>query len=152
MVSIERTDEWLAENFYNPIKICNKFDISADEEAAVELYDYLVSFGMYKPNRQAQEIFVQLKKGDIWSKVEDIFDRYRKKWNGPNIPIYIFPMGRVRNAIVHDKAGVSFKNKMFLFLTPLQDDKEIEALIVHEYHHVCRLNNQTKELQEYHFA
>lgn len=149
MVSIERTDEWLTENFYNPIKICNQLDFPSDKETAAELYDYLVSFGMYKPNQRAQEVFVQLKKNDTWSKVEHIFTRYQRKWNGPNIPVYIFPMGRIRNANINDKAGISFENKMFLFLTPLKDDKEIEALIVHEYHHVCRMNNQTKALQDY---
>ena len=53
------------------------------------------------------------------------------------------------NRKMDHKAGVSFKNKMFLFLTPLQDEKELEALIVHEYHHVCRLNKLVKPLDEY---
>ncbi len=38
---------------------------------------------------------------------------------------------------------------MFLFLTPLEDEKELEALIIHEYHHVCRMNKITKPIQEY---
>ncbi|MDF1512080.1 DUF2268 domain-containing putative Zn-dependent protease, partial [Robertmurraya sp. DFI.2.37] len=38
------------------------------------------------------------------------------------------------------------KRKCFLFLTPLEDLMELEALFVHEYHHVCRMNKQKKEI------
>ena len=32
-----------------------------NKEDAVELYDYLVSFGMYQPNTTSREMFHQLK-------------------------------------------------------------------------------------------
>ena len=47
------------------------------------------------------------------------------------------------------RSGVSFKDKLFLFLTPIEDEKELEALFVHEYHHVCRMNSQKKDPQDY---
>ena len=38
---------------------------------------------------------------------------------------------------------------MFLFLTPLLDVRELEALIVHEYHHICRLSIQRNRIMNY---
>ena len=52
-------------------------------EDADKLYNYLVSFGMYRPNQMAKEIFKEMKKIDVWSKVERILNQYQKKWRGP---------------------------------------------------------------------
>ncbi len=144
-MSVEKTDEWLEENFDDPIKICGLFSSISKKEETIKLYNYLVSFGMYEPNWRSKEMFHKLRDEDIWSKVEKIFIKYKKKWSGPDISVYIFPMRRLRN----QKSGVSFKDKMFLFLTPLLDERELEALIMHEYHHVCRLNKLEKPFNEF---
>ena len=148
-MSIEKTKIWLEEHFDEPIKICSKLVSSSNKEDAVEFYDYLVSFGMYQPNPTSREMFHQLKDEDSWSKVENIYVKYKIKWSGPDIPVYIFPMRRTRYSKIDHKSGVSFANKMFLFLTPLLDVRELEALIVHEYHHICRLKYLTKPYHEF---
>ena len=79
-------------------------------------------------------------------KARQIFNQYKSLWHGPDIPIYIFP---IHSSVKEARSGVSFKDKMFLFLSPLVDIKELESLIVHEYHHVCRLNQGTKFVHEY---
>jgi uncharacterized protein YjaZ len=103
---------------------------------------------MYKPNRRSFSAFEELKKAKIWDKTEMMFNKYQKKWNGPDLPIYIFPLefGMISGTI---KSGVSFKDKIFLFVAPLKDEKELEALLVHEYHHSCRIRKQKKEVEEY---
>lgn len=106
---------------------------------------------MYKPNRRTWLIFQKLKKENIWEKVTKLEEKYQKRWKGPAVDIYIFPINSgnfFRNSL-GDKGGVSFKESMFLFLSPLEDDKELEALFIHEYHHVCRLNKQKKDIKEY---
>lgn len=144
-MSVEKTNEWLEDHFMNPTKICRDYIIPTKKDEANKLYNYLLSFGMYRPNRSAKEKFVGLKKEEIWSKVAAIYESYQKKWNGPDIPIYIFPISNSRN----NKSGVSFENKIFLFIDRIKDDKELEALIIHEYHHVCRMNKLDKPLQDY---
>lgn len=148
-MSIEKTDLWLDEHFEDPVKICSKLTSSSNKEDAAELYDYLVSFGMYQPNPMTMKMFHKLKDEDSWSKVENLYLKYKAKWNGPDIPVYIFPMRRTRFSKIDPKSGVSFKNKMFLFLTPSMDDRELEALVVHEYHHICRLKYQEKPYHEF---
>jgi uncharacterized protein YjaZ len=148
-VGIERTDKWLEDHFDEPIKICSRFISSERVEDESELYDYLGLFGMYRPSRMAKKMFLQLKKADTWSKAEHILDRYQRKWQGPDVPVYIFPINERKNNKLNGKSGVSFQNSMFLFLSPLQDEKELEALVVHEYHHVCRLNRLVKPISDY---
>ncbi|WP_071393901.1 DUF2268 domain-containing protein [Bacillus tuaregi] len=149
-MGIERTDEWLREDFYDPLIICSKLQAFFVDKNESELYQYLLSFGMYRPSRITNDMYHEMLEMDLWKVAGEIWDKYRRKWSGPDIPVYIFPFGKCKNPPNEMKGGVSFKNGMFLFLSPFyKDEKEIEALIVHEYHHVCRLNKLMKRFQEY---
>lgn len=78
--------------------------------------------------------------------------KYKRKWEGPDIPIFIFPMNESNARLMKEgkgKSGVSFSDKLFLFLTPIDDLKQLEALFVHEYHHVCRMNGLKRNPAEY---
>lgn len=107
---------------------------------------------MYKPSRQNWIMFEKLKEMRIWDEGEKLLKKYQKKWNGPDIDIYIFPIQGISGFHKEEsshKSGVSFKDRMFLFVSPFEDIKELEALFVHEYHHVCRINKQKKALKDY---
>ncbi|MDQ0153888.1 DUF2268 domain-containing protein [Robertmurraya andreesenii] len=141
-----RTDEWLEEDFKDPKKICGR--ISGD---ASRFYSYLQQFGMYKPNLRSWSCFQQLKKEMVWEQVAQLHEKYQKKWNGPDVDIYIFPIssGSFLMGTSQQKGGVSFKGKLFLFLSPFEDKNELEALFIHEYHHVCRIHKQKKDIKEF---
>lgn len=145
-MGVIRTDEWLNSDFRSPVKICENI-ISPKE--AESFYHYLVRFGMYKPNRKTLNYYLDLKEQKVWNQVSQIHRKYQKEWNGPDINIYIFPMSANHFMRNPNKSGVSFKDKVFLFLSPLDDKKEIEALFVHEYHHICRMDKQKKEINNY---
>ncbi|WP_257391469.1 DUF2268 domain-containing protein [Cytobacillus gottheilii] len=122
------------------------------EEEPDKLYQYLQNFGMYTPNRKTYEYYQDMKKQDVWKKADEFFTLYQRKWKGPDVPVYIFPVKAMQSIFVRHqlgKSGVSFKDKIFLFLAPAQDLKELEALFVHEYHHVCRMNAIKKKISEY---
>ncbi|ESU32609.1 hypothetical protein G3A_10330 [Bacillus sp. 17376] len=107
---------------------------------------------MYKAGGRARKNFEELKEGKYWSKIERIFVKYKRKWKGPDIPIFIFPMDQSNSRLMREgkgKSGLSFIDKMFIFLSPIDDEKELEALFVHEYHHVCRMQAQKKNPEEY---
>ncbi|UQD51411.1 hypothetical protein C0971_04790 [Bacillus methanolicus] len=132
--------------------ICSKLLGEFSEQNPRSIYEYLQGFGMYRPNPRSRRCFEELKMDDIWKKAEGIFQRYKTKWNGPDIPVYIFPINERRKIFGENsagKSGVSFKDKMFLFLTPLKKEKELESIIVHEYHHACRMNRQKKDTENY---
>jgi uncharacterized protein YjaZ len=141
----------MEEDFSDPLKMCAEI-LQGEEENAAPFYQYLQNFGMYKPNARSRQVFEELKKHDIWVKVDSLHQQYRKKWNGPEIPVYIFPMNAAQRRLMlngNGKSGVSFKDKMFLFLTPLDDEGELKALFVHEYHHICRMRMQKKNIRDY---
>jgi uncharacterized protein YjaZ len=152
-MGIVQTDVWLEADFENPAKICKRLLPVFKGLDTTQVYDQLVRFGMYKPNRGTKQIFEKLKKNEVWSKVELLFQQYKEKWNGPDIPIYIFPIGQQSGLFSRrddkTRGGVSFPDKMFLFLSNHVNLKELEALFVHEYHHVCRLNKQNKKFEDY---
>jgi len=151
-LGIIRTDGWLDEDYTAPLKICTRLSDKFEKEDPRKIYEYLLQFGMYEPNRQTLKNFEQLKDRRYWEKAESIFKKYKKKWSGPDIPIYIFPLAAKTTffrSAQPAKAGVAFKDKLFLFLTPLDDEKELEALMIHEYHHTCRLNKQNNRLKEF---
>jgi uncharacterized protein YjaZ len=152
-MGIIRTDKWLEEEFDRPAKICEKLLPDFKGLSASKIYNQLIEFGMYRPSRMTKEIFTSLKDNYVWEEVEKFFQVYKRKWGGPDIPIYLFPIGQDRSFFSRQtekvKGGVSYPDKMFLFLSNRITSKELEALFVHEYHHICRLNKQSKRFEEY---
>ncbi|MFE8696364.1 DUF2268 domain-containing protein [Cytobacillus sp. FJAT-53684] len=150
-MGVVRTDKWLDEEFEKPMRICQKFMESFLEDNPDKIYNYLRTFGMYKPNRKTFANYQQMKELNIWDCAEKIFDKYKKQWRGPDIPVYIFPIASSNGLFTKQenrKSGVAFKDKLFLFISPFEDEQELEALFVHEYHHICRLKKQNKRLEE----
>ena len=44
---------------------------------------------------------------------------------------------------------MAYHDKLLLFISSNSTKNEREALLIHEYHHVCRLNTQKKKIDEY---
>lgn len=151
-MGIIRTDQWLEKEFDKPVKICEKLEPFFKMETSNEIYNQLKNFGMYRPSRSTKVIFDRLKEQTAWDKVEQLFHHYKEKWNGPEIPVFLFPVSQAGGFFFREgtsKAGVSFPDKMFLFLSQMKDPKEVEALLVHEYHHVCRLTLLNKRMEDF---
>lgn len=152
-MGIIRTDKWLEEQFDRPIQICEKLLPVFKGQSASKVYNQLTNFGMYRASQRTKEIFNTMKNNRVWEEVEGVFEEYKGKWGGPDIPIYLFPIGQNRSFFFRQeekvKGGVSYPDKMFLFLSDSLTPQELEALFVHEYHHICRLNKQTKRFDDY---
>ncbi len=151
-MGIIQTDQWLEKEFNYPTRICKKMLSVFHGQDEEEIYKQLLNFGMYKPSRVTKRIYESLKENKVWEKVEQLFYTYKRKWGGPDIPVYLFPISQQKGLFSRQekvKGGVSFPDKMFLFLSDKVSVKELEALFVHEYHHVCRLNRQKKGFEEY---
>ena len=149
-MGIIQTDKWMKDQFDSPIKICEKLLPYFKELTADQIYNQLLKFGMYKPSWPTKRNLDLMNDKKVWEQVRDIFENYHDKWSGPDVPIFLFPLGQNRGLFmrqVNTKSGVSFPDKMFLFISDVSDPKEIEALFVHEYHHVCRLKKQTKKME-----
>lgn len=145
-----RTDAWLEKNFSEPLEICENLLEAFNDNNPRKIYEYLLNYGMYNPDRSSRHIFQKLKEKNAWGLAEKIFLKYKNKWAGPDIAVYIFPAaGGGLFTRSKGKSGVSFKNMLFLFLPADINEKELEALFIHEYHHSCRMNSQKKSLEDY---
>lgn len=139
-----RTDIWLDEMIDRPEEICKK--INPGTNNVREYYEYLLFFGMYRPSKSTKVIFQQLKELKAWEKINKFYKKYKKQWNGPEIDIYILPINRGLGSLFrssNDKSGVTFKDKMILFLGPMKDLKDWESLFVHEYNHATRMSHMS---------
>ena len=151
-MGIIRTDQWLNEEFDRPAKICEKLQPFFKGQTPHEIYNQLMKFGMYRPSRSSRNNLKMMLDQKAWDKVEKLFSKYKNNWDGPDVPTFLFPLaqsGFFFSRQEKSKAGVSFPDKMFLFLSYYDDPKEIEALLVHEYHHVCRLRMLGKKMEDY---
>jgi uncharacterized protein YjaZ len=151
-MGIIRTDEWLKDDFDSPIDICKKLVPYFKGQRASSIYSELMNYGMYQPSRASFSKLNFMIQYDLWKETEKIYHQYKQKWSGPDIPIFLFPLEQSGGFFVRQdnaKSGVSYPDKMFLFVSKLEDLKELEALFVHEYHHVCRLRKLNKNMEDY---
>ncbi|MBO0961207.1 DUF2268 domain-containing protein [Neobacillus sp. MM2021_6] len=152
-MGIIRTDQWLREEFDRPIELCERLCPYFKGQKAKGIYNQLMDFGMYRPSRSAYSNLNNMVEQKVWDQVGKIFSKYKNKWNGPDVPVFLFPVDNQSGFFFRReekrKAGVSFPDKMFLFLSNLEDPKELEALLIHEYHHVCRLSMLNKKMEDY---
>ena len=142
-MGVIRTDRWLEESFNDRVQIEEQIldTVNMREQALIEA---LNKSGLYRPNRKTKKTFQEMQERKVWSRVSHYYKKYKKEWDGPDIPIFLFPMASevfslFRSPNKH-KSGIAFFDKLFLFITENVKDKELEALFVHEYHHTTRLN------------
>ncbi len=151
-MSIIHTDRWLEEDYHQPLNISKRLLKYFEDVTAAELYDYLIMHGMYRPVRDGKGTVEKLKTLDCWNIVLAESKRLKKLWNGPDIPIFIFPSDKNNNQIKRDfkgKAGVAFKDKLFMFLPEDIETNEIKALLIHEYNHICVLSKNKRKDDQY---
>jgi uncharacterized protein YjaZ len=148
-MGIINTKKWLIDYGDQPVKLCENLKVYFKDYSSKEIYDYLTLFGMYKPSifhrAQDYEPFINT---DYWSIIRKQYTNLKKKWEGPDVSIFIFPVNQRQKEIMREyngKSGLAFSDKLFLFLAPEVDKNEIRALLTHEYHHVCRLNHMNKK-------
>lgn len=154
-MSVVRTDDWLVKYWDEPQLLSEKLlpYFNQQDMSASVIYQYLILHGMYEhPLRNGEEIIKSLIRKNVWKKVNEEFSRLQKLWDGPNIPIFIFPANVNHVALrkeFNGKSGVAFKDKLFLFISEMNSFEDIKALLIHEYNHVCRLMNYPSKEEDY---
>ncbi|WP_018664859.1 DUF2268 domain-containing protein [Heyndrickxia acidiproducens] len=151
-MGVIETDKWLLQLYNRPIAICEKLKALFKGARASEIYDYLIYHGMYQPGNNGAGIVEKLQSRHVWEIVKNEFLRCKKEWDGPDVPIYIFPSDPTNLLIQEEfngKAGLAFKDKLFLFVSARNSETEIRSLFTHEYNHVCRLTEYPKDEADY---
>ncbi|KGA97337.1 hypothetical protein AJ85_02915 [Alkalihalobacillus alcalophilus ATCC 27647 = CGMCC 1.3604] len=117
-----------------------------------EVHRYFLDLGLSNPETDLTLMEEDLLNKKWWSVTQNKFLQLRKEWTGPDVPIFIFPIERAKEHLwreVGGKTGLSTDMIICLFIDPNINEEQLLALIVHEYHHVCRLavtNNKEEEV------
>ncbi|MFD2761716.1 DUF2268 domain-containing protein [Lentibacillus juripiscarius] len=154
-MTVIRTDKWLLDYYEKPVELCRKLKAQFHEDARpVEIHQHLGTHGMYQrpPKDGGDEWIGHLQENGIWQIVRKEERRLQKWWNGPDVPIFIFPSDPYNRKLLKDqngKSGLAFPDKLFLFVSEENAANEIRALFTHEYNHVCRLNSYSKNIDDY---
>jgi uncharacterized protein YjaZ len=151
-MGVINTKKWIMEDGTKPVILCEKLTNYFKGVTSKEIYEHLASHGMYRTSifQRGME-FEPFIKSDYWTVVRSLYKDIRKKWSGPDVPIFIFPVNQRNPQIMKDfngKSGLAYSDKLFLFLSPDMQINEIKALLTHEYHHVCRLHFIKKKEQD----
>ncbi|MBG9757822.1 DUF2268 domain-containing protein [Lysinibacillus sphaericus] len=155
-MAVMPTDKWLEEyEFSRKSKssdelyslqcsvLCDRLIKLFQEGYTEEIHFELQQQGLFLPEEEIN--LKRLKQMNVWGCVEQEFMYLQQKWNGPAIPIYIFPITRQQN--ITNKNGVAYPHSLFLFVGEVEK-QELQALLAHEYNHVCRLHYLKKSLDE----
>ncbi|MEI3614170.1 DUF2268 domain-containing protein [Pseudogracilibacillus sp. SO30301A] len=152
-MSVIRTDLWLLDLYDNPIKICAMLTEYFKEVSAAELYNYLTLHGMYRqPSKNGITLVKRLQNKNIWKFIQYEEQVLQKIWKGLNVPIFIMPSESNDQNLKQNfngKSGISFRDKIFLFISEHNEENELKALLTHEYNHVCRLSKYEKDVKDY---
>lgn len=151
-MSIIRTDQWLEDFYEQPIKLCEKIKEFFDGAQAYEIYHYLTLYGMYRPYKNGKDQVRKFRENKVWEIVQNEEQQLQKIWEGPDVPVFIFPSDTKNKQFKNDfngKSGLAFKNKLFILISEDTPEKELRALFTHEYNHVCRLCKFQKDEEDY---
>jgi uncharacterized protein YjaZ len=151
-MGVVETDKWLERWANDHAHLLEKLHSFAAGGDSMDFYLHLVRHGMYRHSHGVEKIVEQMKEKKIWEMVRRDFQQLKQKWDGPDVPILIFPADWT-NAKLHrefnGKSGLAFKDQLFLFLLPHHTKEEIGAVLTHEYNHVCRLHHDPKDEKDY---
>lgn len=139
-------DQPLERSYFTQCEIlCDPLKGLFSETSTEELHYQLLVNGLFEPEEwmNIETAIRKMEKRKMWKMVEKEYKRLKEEWDGPEIPIVIFPIKKAHRSaskLVIKKNGVAFKEALFLFLSPDLITEEINALLAHEYNHVCRLS------------
>lgn len=109
----------------------------------IEIQQHLLQNGLFLPGTSDQTAIEQLCNKPYWELAEKEMEHLKQEWSGPDVPVLIFPANLENEQLRIDfkgRSGLSYHDKIFLFISGETSETAFRALLTHEYNHVCRLN------------
>ncbi|MBS2968374.1 DUF2268 domain-containing protein [Metabacillus sp. KIGAM252] len=153
-MGVMRTDQWF-EKELSLNELAKKLKPYFPDRSEKTLVKSLLPFGVYRNGQSALKTMQTIKEEKILPYINKEYEDLRKKWSGPDAPVFILPGDLSNGKIKREyggKSGLAFHDKLFLFLAPDVPKEEVKALLIHEYHHICRLAKDPKKEKDYTLA
>lgn len=113
---------------------------------AQTIQGHLIQYGLFYPDPLDKQVIQKMISHDYWEIVIRQFRALQDSWKGPKVPVFIFPSDFTNDLLLNEfngLSGLSYPDKIFLFITHETTYKQLEALLTHEYSHVFRLQDTT---------
>lgn len=150
IVPIIRTEHWL-KHLYEDDRFLRKKDklppfkrlMDHHQEWKVEeWYDFLFKNGLLPPSENVKKYWLSWQKSSPYVGLAPLLKQLQNELEGPSIDVFPLPINVYNDflmKVMQKKNGVTFSSMILLFLHESVSLKEREALLIHEYHHACRL-------------
>ncbi|MGP4069490.1 DUF2268 domain-containing protein [Halobacillus sp. B29] len=132
--------------------ICQPAQHPFDGLQEEEIQYLLLTYGLFNPDawRRAGKLVKKWKEGGLYEKLEKEYLYLKKMWNGPEVPVYLYPFqegGSFLRESKENKGGVAFKEGLYLFYGDPVKEEDWKAVLAHEYNHVCRLTEKNVDME-----
>lgn len=121
-------------------------------EEQINLQWLLLSHGLFIPNSWNHEAINTYMDRDFWRMTEECFTELQSEWNGPDVPIIPLPSDHTNMQLIEEfngVSGLSFPDKVILFIGKNTSKDQLRALLTHEYSHAFRLHHLNRQPDSY---
>src|SRR5699024_1218079 len=153
-MSIIATDQWLKQ--YQASKsgvwevdmklqqkiLCEQLTSFLPDATLHDIHQHLIQNGLFLPSPSDQKMIAQLCKGKYWRIAADTLVRLKQGWNGPAVPVFIFPANMENEQLRVDfqgRSGLAYHDKIFLFISNHTRSEEHTSELQSRFDLVCRL-------------
>ncbi|MDQ0255410.1 uncharacterized protein YjaZ [Evansella vedderi] len=115
-----------------------------------EWLHFLYNQGMMPIVDETEGNWQNWQKNDPIKGMKELYSKLVETFQGPDVDIFLFPFNHIdksRLKIMNGRNGISFPTFILLFFHEKLTVFEKQALLLHEYHHVCRLHHQKKDVE-----
>lgn len=152
-MTVINTEKWLEIAYHTPEKLYQKISNYFPHPNPKEIKELLIKHGMYfKPDHNWKACLNTWKEKNIWKVIQKEEKLLKQEWYGKDVLIFILPSNTYDRNIreqYNGRAGLAFRDKLFLFISQNSKVNEIKALFTHEYNHCCRLIHNSKKEKNY---
>ncbi|CQR46003.1 hypothetical protein BN1058_00246 [Paraliobacillus sp. PM-2] len=109
---------------------------------AQAIQHHLIQHGMFYPDPTDKHIIENIIAKNYWRIVKQQLQNLEKMWSKYNGAIFLYPSDFTNAQLLEQfngVSGLSYTDKLFLFITDQTTELHLQALLTHEYNHVCRL-------------
>ncbi|QDP41869.1 DUF2268 domain-containing protein [Radiobacillus deserti] len=133
--------------------ICKKLTPHFPGVSEMDIHQHLLEHGLFVPWKQDKGTISTFLEQSYEMNTKTHLEWLKKEWQGPDVSVFLFPSDHTNPDFLREfnaVSGVSHTDKLFLFLPPQVETKKLQAVLTHEYHHICRLAKLKKQEEEFH--
>jgi uncharacterized protein YjaZ len=147
-VKLYDTSSWVLRYHLDKIPLSKAFQPLLDKDKTKikeEWFNFLMSQGMMPVSLKTKRDWMVWRKNINLTNLKKHMLDLKKEFMGPEIDIFIFPLNQRHTNIMEEldgKNGCTFPDYIIAFWKDSLPEKDQKALLLHEYHHACRIKYQ----------